>query len=187
LKELCLNHSIDVALSNTDVLAIKAAFEANQGLEQLVFKSVTVEKPQDLALILQGLASAPKLRTLSLHVSCAAVLPRAFCEMFADALKLCKNESLERFVCWRKLHSTTKDLWNQEVNPILLFNRERRCFKANVRSCTDGKQLIRALMFAEATDNHHFRYCVVRNYAGDLQRRESGQPQSRPGKRKRHV
>jgi hypothetical protein len=68
-----------------------------------------------------------------------------------------------------------KTIWFQELNRITEFNRVRRCYRDYASFSSGGKQLIQALMFAEKTDNHHFRFWLVRNHVGDLPRGESEQ------------
>jgi hypothetical protein len=109
--------------------------------------------------------------------------------MFARALKKCKNTSLEVFVgtfsAGRSL-LCDETVWNREVLPIFDFNRERRLYRETASSYAEGEQLLRALLLAERTDNHHFRFWLVRNHAGDLRWgvRELQPPASRLGKRK---
>jgi hypothetical protein len=107
--------------------------------------------------------------------------------MLATALIDCQKNSLEKihmlaytiFACGRK------NFWNQELAQILQFNRERRLFLENASSCSDGKQLLQALVLAKNANNHHLRFWLVRNHAGDLSRGLIEPVQARQGKRKR--
>jgi hypothetical protein len=174
------------------VEVIKAAFQSNQNLEQLLIFGVLFIQVDQLKMLLHGIASAPKLRTLSLTLlwpvsEVQEVRPQEISEMLANALKECKNSSLEGFedvFSVGQYHSWGEESWDREVAPIFEFNRERRLFRENACSFSNGEQLLRALVLADRTDNHHLRYWLVRDHAGDLRPRESEQAQCRLGKRK---
>jgi hypothetical protein len=180
---------------------IKSAFQSNWSLEELyIHNELYIEHGRKLELLLQGIASAPKLRTLSLKLfefdefGCSdlesegvVLSPQELRYMFARTLKECKNSSLEVFVGNFVIGPTLscdKKIWNREVVPIFEFNHEGRLFLENASSFAEGEQLLRALVHAERTDNHHFRFWLVRNHAGDLRCGTIGQAPSRLGKRK---
>jgi hypothetical protein len=155
-----------------DLNVIKASFQSNQSLEEL-HNCDDIENFHALELFLQAIASAPKLRTLRLenhndgsdseveHMS-----PQKVSEMFASALKECKNSSLEVFLgTFTVTHKLLCDetVWNREVVPIFEFNRERHLFREHSNSF---------LVLADRTDNHHLRFWLVRQYAGGLRRKE---------------
>jgi hypothetical protein len=159
-------------------------------LEELhISNALFIENPEELNGFLQGIAAAPKLRTLSLKLQSYpnVVSAQQQSEMFVNALKECKNSSLEVFI---GTFSVGQDkvcvvrLWNHEVIPIFDFNRERRRIREHASSFPGGGLLLRALMIAETTNNHHLRFWVVRNYAGDLCQGESEQVPSRSVKPK---
>jgi hypothetical protein len=99
LKILHLDFSQSATtLGNLEV--IKAALQCNNSLEELFiecYPSMYIELANQLKLLSQGLASAPKLRTLSLKLDGprnGLVSSQELSEMFADALKECQNSSL---------------------------------------------------------------------------------------------
>jgi hypothetical protein len=71
------------------------------------------------------------------------------------------------------------------VVPIFEFNRERRLFQENASWTSEGAQLLRALLFAKTTNNHHFHFWLVRNYANRLCGGESEQAPSPASKRQK--
>jgi hypothetical protein len=113
--------------------------------------------------------------------------------MFADALKHCKNNTLEKVGLGFFEHSNV-ETYTLQVLPILQFNRERRRFQENETGHTHAERLMCALEFAQTTDNHHLRFWLVRNHAGDLRvpplcfrgrEQEAEQVQTHQGKRQR--
>jgi hypothetical protein len=88
--------SRDSFSESIDFTALKAALESNQGLEELSIMDVLESyTPDGLRLLFDGIAAAPNLRTLRLQYRSAYVTPRQIGKMFAQALKDCKNSSLE--------------------------------------------------------------------------------------------
>jgi hypothetical protein len=92
--------------------------------------------------------------------------------MFVKALKDCQNNSLElvRAFSLGRRNLLEKPLWKLDVTPILNYNIERRCFQENVNENHDARieQLVRALILANETNNHHLCFWLVRSHAGDL-------------------
>jgi hypothetical protein len=68
-----------------------------------------------------------------------------------------------------------KKIWKQEVLPILNFHIERRLFRENANIRSESELLFQALLVAEETDNHHYRFWLVRKHVGHLPRGESTQ------------
>jgi hypothetical protein len=104
--------------------------------------------------------------------------------MFANALKDCRNSSLESvdsLCCEEYYHD--EEVWNREVVPILDFNSERSRFQIDARICfkrdLDGssadENFINALVRADEMNNHHFRFWLVLNHADKLLRGYSEQ------------
>jgi hypothetical protein len=190
---------------SSDYPSIKAAFASNEGLETLTIGDRDVPKDEFMNL-LQGIAAAPKIRTLNLDIRVSpTVLQREVSKRFANALADCQNNTLEEvlFVLNYTSLGTVHGSWRQDVNPMLQFNRDHRQFQNCVSgldgkqmfmslvlstfpNCqqareqeeasrrADGKLLMQGLMHAEHTNNHHLRFWLVRNHAGNLQIPGSG-------------
>jgi hypothetical protein len=187
MKEIRLDYKHGVLSRSSNVASIKAALESNHVLEELrIVWGIYLTQPDEVRLLFQAIASAPKLRVLSLVFDGPYMSPKELNDMFANALKECKNNTLEHVnILQCNTESHDDDIWNREVAPILDFNRERSMYQANASSCTDGKQLLQTLMIAKNTDNHHLWFWLVRNHAGDLRRGGSEKAQSRPDKRQK--
>jgi hypothetical protein len=153
---------------SSDIPIIKAAFQSNQGLEELcIGGTVGIEQLDVLALLFQAIAAAPNLRTLQLRTR-GMYSPQEQCEAFAMALKDSKNSTLES-VDFMNLCSEIS--WIREVAPILKFNSERRRFEKFVSGCSEEERLLQAVtMLADNTNNRHLCYWLLRNHAGALQR-----------------
>jgi hypothetical protein len=141
----------------------------------LLTRYTYTNQSEDLKLLLRGIALVSKLRTLSLELKGSAdvVSAQQQSEMFAAALKECYNHSLEVFqgtFCVGKDNKCDKELWDREVAPIFQFNYVRRNFQETAASgiTTTTQLLLQALETAEDAGNHHFRFWLLRNYAGDL-------------------
>jgi hypothetical protein len=83
---------------SNDFLPIKAAFESNQGLEELVLDNIYLHKNQldALKLIFECIAAAPKLRTLRIILDgVTASHQRTLTETLTTALCDSHNKSLE--------------------------------------------------------------------------------------------
>jgi hypothetical protein len=179
LEKLRIEYAFHEFPEYSNVPAIKAALETNRNLKELyIFGGLHFKEPNEITLLFQWIAAAPKLRTPSLELyvtdaSARKVSPQELSESFASALKHCCNSSLESvpvFYC----SGVTWDnvIWNREVIPIFNFNQHRRLYKETLRTCSSeghGKQLIRALLHAQDTNNHHFRFWLVRHHANALQ------------------
>jgi hypothetical protein len=190
IKKLDLHDDENGFTGGNDFPTIKAAFESNQGLEELYISSVfRIKSSVDLTLLFEGIAAAPKLRILNLELwnDCWDG-GYVICELFARALTDSKNKSLEKVNVWSfdydhwnkegcrdEEEEICKKIWKQKVLPILNFNSERRLFRENANSRSEGDQLFQALLLAEETDNHHFRFWLVRNYVDRLPRGGSKQ------------
>jgi hypothetical protein len=176
--------ALNLSCSISTVSRIKAALASNVALEVLCISGGLVLQNHDLSLLFQGIAAAPKLRHLRLDITVRDrnVLQQELSELFADALKYCKNSSLENVTLRCNFLEPDNKIWKREAAPILNFNHERRVYQEKLRA--EGQLLIRALVQAEKTDNHHLRYWLVRNHADSLPRGESVQAQNRHRKRK---
>jgi hypothetical protein len=105
------------------------------------------KEPNEIALLFEGIAAAPKLRMLNLELfltddeaSPAVVSSQEVSETFANALKFCNNsspESVPVFDCGGA--SSDYAIWYREVDPILKFNNVRRLYKDNQRNCSIRK------------------------------------------------
>jgi hypothetical protein len=168
LNELIIDGMPLCSLS-TDFTLFKAEATLNKSLETLtLFGGLGNHLPDDFKLFFEGVAAAPKLHTLCLEIE-SDVLPHQACQMFADALKDCQNNTLQHIP---RLSlggdCISNEVWNQELAPILQFNREKKRFQENTNKNTHSERLARALEIAQNSDNHHLRYWLVRNHAGDL-------------------
>jgi hypothetical protein len=169
-ESLCL---LSMGSRGINIATIKEALEFNQGLELLSINGCLEELySMEFKELFHGIASAPKLRWFDLQVEGAAmsVSSLKLCEMFAQALRDCKNTTLETDckICTSLYGSGSddlaKDYWSREVKPILEFNCKRRIFQANSSGLPKDAHLINALMLAEVSANDHFRFWLVRNY-----------------------
>jgi hypothetical protein len=202
-KKLDFNNDVNEFTGQNDFPAIKAAFESNKGLEELVVRHVLhIKRSVDLKLLFEGIAAAPELRNLEIYLwedgrwvdvvwddrweDDGVISNQGACELFVRALTDSKNKSLEKVRCFdfrgynEERHfdeeeEICKKIWKQEVLPILNFNTERRLFRENANSRSEDEQLFQALLLAEETDNNHFRFWLVCNYVGRLPRGESKQ------------
>jgi hypothetical protein len=174
LRSLYITYERDRSTRIGDASAIKAAFEANQGLEELyIDNKIIFSQPRELTLFLQGIAAAPKLRKFGVRIKHDTYSSLDICKMFAKALKDRKNNSLEVVTVLVFFNPLSTEFWNREVIPILHFNRERRRFQENRKRLTHEERLVRALEFTQSTDNHHFRFWLVRNHAGYLKNEQA--------------
>jgi hypothetical protein len=68
--DLYLNYAHLEMPSSCNIKAIKATFESNRNLESPIIESgLVIEKRAELALLFQGFAAAPKLRSLGFQVT----------------------------------------------------------------------------------------------------------------------
>jgi hypothetical protein len=94
-KELYIRYEQDEIPQSCNFAAIKNALESNQGLESLkIINGIDIQALNDLKILFQGIAAAPKLRTLELE-HMGAVSTHQQSEMLATALIDCQNNSLE--------------------------------------------------------------------------------------------
>jgi hypothetical protein len=126
LKELLI---LETFTRCGNLQALKPAFESCKSLENLRILNYTfIREAYDLNLFFHGVASAPRLRTLSLKLSVFANISKQHSDlMFAMALIASQNTSLENVDYTSEVFPfNIDDVWNREVAPILQFNRERR-------------------------------------------------------------
>jgi hypothetical protein len=164
---------------------LKATFASSTCLKDLrIFGNFQYDQTDELQLLFQGIAAAPNLRTLGLRiVSDWSILSSPEpCQILADAFKDSQNDSLERIVGSEydngEQIECEEEICDRDLNTIVEFNRERCCFvrRASGNCGKRNEQLVRALVAADASSNHHFCYWLVRNYVADLcgARRKSG-------------
>jgi hypothetical protein len=148
--------------------AIKAALQSNKHLELLYICGFYDVQPDELMLLYQGIAAAPKLHTVELNIDIysinSCVSPRQHTKMFANALMNSENNTLVYVDELSLFKYRDEEVWCREVLPILQFNYHRRLFQENSIGFPDDEQLIQALMLAEFKGNHHFRFWLVRNH-----------------------
>jgi hypothetical protein len=160
------------SIGNMEVL--KAAFESCQSLEELhISNDLFIQNSDQLMLLLQVIAAAPKLRTLSLRLQGFdnVASPQELSEMFANALIACENTSLEVFVFTFSVDETVcdKTIWKREVTPIFEFNIQRRLFQESAISSSYDEAFNQSLeLLDKERENHHLCYWLVRNYAWRL-------------------
>jgi hypothetical protein len=157
------------------LLLLQDAFLSNASLTTLdVQGDIGMHGLDDLAMLFQAIAASPKLRTLCLDIKVRSVTvkPQKLSQLFANALKDCSSQSLERVTLKCNNTAPNPKMWNRHVGIILQFNHERRFFLQSAGD-SDKHKLLLALMLAKRTNNHHYRYWLVRCYAGDLPRGES--------------
>jgi hypothetical protein len=179
------------SVSTGDIASIKSALNSNQMLRKLVIKGgLSIQQLDDLKMLLKGIAAAPKLRSLDLDIDCykGNVSPLQASEVFANALKDCRNSTLKLVKCFRVegYDICNMENWVLEVTPILQFNRVRRQFQENKKGLTHKERLVDALEIAQFTDNHHLRFWLFRNHERAIRATRGGDKNasSRKGKRK---
>jgi hypothetical protein len=139
-------------------------------------------------VLFQGIAIAPKLRSLDLQLKISQTLgvsAQQLGEMLANALKEHQNNSLELL----SIYHGQAQVRNQMITQIILFNSMRRRYQntLNKDHSARNEQLVQALIAADETDNHHFCFWLVRNHAGDLCCGRGGQTQAESRQRKRKL
>jgi hypothetical protein len=186
MKELQIFDTFD---AYGDLQAVKAALMQNQSLVRLGIICDRMYAPQDTTMLLfQGLAAVPNLRILDLEVNgLYDDLPQEqqgesmqrqsdmFAIGFAKAMVDCCNSSLETISPPTGISTRILKIFNHKsVSSILQFNRKRHAFQERAIDSSSSSfqqrnaQLVQALAAANAMDNHHLLYWLVRNYAGDL-------------------
>jgi hypothetical protein len=181
---------MDVYIKSGKMEDVKAAFECNRSLEELYISgSVFIRGANELNLLFQGIAAAPRLRKLhlqlcKLHVGASPTQTQQSA-MFSRALIDCHNNTLEGIsdlsIGPKNWNLWDRVIWNRDFNPIIDFNRERRMFLEITKTYSRVKRiqlLLEVLRTAVKANNHHYSYWLIRNHAADLCLRGTGRTQT---------
>jgi hypothetical protein len=124
-KSLHMNFSYHTFPRRSNFPMIKAAFMANQGLEDLrISGDIGIHTNIDVWMLFQDIAAAPKIRKLSLDLEGVQMSFREQNLMLANALQICENNTLERFHyldC--EFHCCNEAALHPELMSILRLNR----------------------------------------------------------------
>jgi hypothetical protein len=124
-----------MAIPSGNLQAVNDALVSSQSLEDLcIFRAPQMEDVGELLLLLQGIATAPNLRSVGLRrTSGNLYLPaRQQSAMFANVLYQCQNKTLECFhgtFCVGYSNDCDAVTWNRDVILVFQFNSSRHLFK----------------------------------------------------------